>query len=220
MKQRQIKIAPSILSADFANMERDIKKVIAAGADLLHCDVMDGMFVPNISFGFKMIEDIKKKGVAAPLDVHLMIDRPERYVERFVAAGADIVTIHIEACKAVKDTLLKIRQLGAIAGLVVNPHTAIDGILPYLEYCGMVLLMSVQPGFGGQKFMPHVLEKAAALKKIIGQNGYDIDLEMDGGITQENAAEVKAAGVNVLVAGSSVFGAPDWKTAIDGIRKA
>ena len=219
MKKKPIKIAPSILSADFANMERDVKRITDAGADLLHCDVMDGVFVPNISFGFKMLEDIKKT-TEIPLDVHLMIVEPERYVERFVKAGADIVTIHIEVCRAVPETLKAIKAAGAKAGLVVNPHTPIDGILPYLKDCDMVLLMSVQPGFGGQKFMPHVLEKVKALKQIIDDKGYDIDLEIDGGITLENAAEVKAAGANVIVAGNTVFGAPDYKAIIEELRKA
>ena len=217
MKQRKTLIAPSILSADFANMERDVRRVTDAGADLLHCDVMDGVFVPNISFGFKMIEDIKRTA-KLPLDVHLMIEKPERYAERFLKAGADILTFHLEACKDAGETLKAIKDLGAKRGLVVNPHTPIDGLLPYLKNCDMILLMSVQAGFGGQKFMPHVLEKIRALKKVIDDCGYDIDLEVDGGITAENAGAVKAAGANVIVAGSAVFGAADWKAAVAALR--
>ena len=217
MKQRKIMIAPSILSADFANMARDVKRVTDAGADLLHCDVMDGVFVPNITFGFKMIEDIKRKA-KIPLDVHLMIAEPERYAERFVKAGADILTFHLEACKDVGGTLKAVKKLGAKRGLVVNPHTPVDGLLPYLKDCDMILLMSVQAGFGGQKFMPHVLEKISALKEIIDNNNFAVDLEVDGGITAENAGAVKAAGANVIVAGSSIFGARGCKKAIAALR--
>lgn len=219
MKQRKIMIAPSLLSADFANMERDVKMITEAGADLLHCDVMDGVFVPNITFGFKMIEDIKKTA-RIPLDVHLMIAQPEKYAVRFAEAGAGIVTVHVETCEAVYETLKNIKKAGAKRGLVVNPYTPIEGILPYMGECDMVLLMSVQPGFGGQKFMPHVLDKAKALRQIIDRNSYDIDLEIDGGITLENVKEVKAAGINVIVAGSAIFGAKDCKAAIEGLRKA
>jgi ribulose-phosphate 3-epimerase len=217
MKQKAIKIAPSILSGNFANMERSVKKVTAAGADILHCDVMDGVFVPNISFGFKMIEDIKKKA-KLPLDVHLMITEPERYVERFVKAGADIVTFHVEACKKIPETLKAIKKAGAKRGLVLNPHTPIETVLPYLKDCDMILVMSVQAGFGGQEFMPHVLEKITVLKEMIDNNNYAIDLEVDGGITLNNVKDVKAAGANVIVAGSTIFGARSCKAAIKGLR--
>jgi len=217
MKQKAIKIAPSILSGDFANMERSIKRVTAAGADILHCDVMDGVFVPNISFGFKMIEDIKRKA-KLPLDVHLMITEPERYAERFVKAGADIVTFHVEACKKIPETLKALRAAGAKRGLVINPHTSIETVLPYLKDCDMILLMSVQPGFGGQEFMPHVLEKISVLKEMIDNNNYAVDLEVDGGITLENVKQAKAAGANVIVAGSTVFGARGCKKVIAGLR--
>ena len=219
MKQKDIKIAPSVLSADFSDMAREVKRVEAADADLLHCDVMDGVFVPNLTFGFKMIEDIRKT-TKLPMDVHLMIVEPERYAERFVKAGADIVTFHIEACKSVAAALKAIKDAGAKRGLVVNPHTPIDGILPYLGECDMVLLMSVQPGFGGQKFMPRVLDKVRALKAVIDEKKYDIDIEIDGGITLDNIAEVKAAGVNVIVAGNTIFSAKDMKSVIYNLRNS
>ncbi len=217
MTKRSVKIAPSILSADFSNMAAGVKRAEAAGADMIHCDVMDGVFVPNLTFGFKMIEDIKKS-TRLPLDVHLMIVEPERYVERFVKAGADIVTFHIEACKSVPETLAAIKAAGARRGLVINPHTPVDGILPYLKDCDMVLVMSVMPGFGGQKFMPHVLDKVRTLKKIAVEKNYTFDIEIDGGITIENASEVKAAGVNVIVAGNTLFAAKDMKAAVEGLR--
>ncbi|MBQ8885534.1 MAG: ribulose-phosphate 3-epimerase [Clostridia bacterium] len=215
---QKIKVAPSILSADFAKMGEEVKRLEENGADLVHCDVMDGVFVNNITFGLKMVEDIRKH-TSLPLDCHLMIVEPEKYVERFVKAGADIVTVHYEACKeTLKDTLLKIKAAGAKCGAVINPDTPVSAIEDVVPLCDMILVMSVFPGFGGQKFIPESLDKLRALRKLIEGTGKEIDLEIDGGVSPENAATIKAAGANVIVAGSAVFKAADMRAAIDGIR--
>ena len=215
---QKIKVAPSILSADFAKMGEEVKRLEENGADLVHCDVMDGVFVNNITFGLKMVEDIRKH-TSLPLDCHLMIVEPEKYVERFVKAGADIVTVHYEACKeTLKDTLLKIKAAGAKCGAVINPDTPVSAIEDVVPLCDVILVMSVFPGFGGQKFIPESLDKLRALRKLIEGTGKEIDLEIDGGVSPENAATIKAAGANVIVAGSAVFKAADMRAAIDGIR--
>lgn len=201
-----IKIAPSILSADFVNMERDIKMLEKAGADYVHCDVMDGMFVPNITFGPQMIKSISNI-TDLPLDVHLMVQSPERYVEEFANAGADIITVHVEATTHLQRTLSVIRSLGKKAGAVLNPATSLDTLEYVLDDVDMVLLMSVNPGFGGQTFIPAVLEKTRRLKEMIDRSGKKIDIEIDGGVSPANIAEVVNAGANVVVAGSAVFGA-------------
>lgn len=215
---RNIKIAPSILSADFARMGEEVKNLEANGADVVHCDVMDGVFVNNITFGIKMVEDIRKH-TSLPLDCHLMIVNPEKYVERFVKAGADIVTVHYEACKNnLKDVLLQIREAGAKCGAVINPDTPVSAIADVVSVCDMILVMSVFPGFGGQKFIAEVLEKVKQLRALADENGQELDIEIDGGISPDNAAEVKRAGANVLVAGSSVFKAADRRAAIEALR--
>lgn len=201
-----IKIAPSILSADFVNMERDIKMLEKAGADYVHCDVMDGMFVPNITFGPQMIKSISNI-TDLPLDVHLMVQSPERYVEEFANAGADIITVHVEATTHLQRSLSVIRSLGKKAGAVLNPATSLDTLEYVLDDVDMVLLMSVNPGFGGQAFIPAVLEKTRRLKEMIDRSGKKIDIEIDGGVSPANIAEVVNAGANVVVAGSAVFGA-------------
>ena len=214
-----IKIAPSILSADFAKMGDAVKELCDKGADLVHCDVMDGVFVPNITFGIKMIADIKKVSTI-PLDVHLMIVEPWKYIEAFANAGADIITIHQEACKdRLSDTLKAIKSLGVKCGAVINPNTPVSTLKDCIELCDMVLLMSVYPGFGGQKFIPEVLEKLKQAKALIDSTGKEIDLEIDGGVTLENAKAVKEAGANVLVAGSTVFNHSDRAQAIDLLRR-
>ncbi|MBE7086018.1 MAG: ribulose-phosphate 3-epimerase [Clostridiales bacterium] len=202
---KKIKIAPSILSADFSKMGEEVRSLEENGADVVHCDVMDGVFVNNITFGIKMVEDIKKH-TSLPLDCHLMIVHPEKYVERFAKAGADIITVHYEACQDnLKEVLMLIKSTGVKCGAVINPDTPVDKIKDVVTLCDMVLVMSVFPGFGGQKFIPTALDKLRELRAIIDESGKEIDLEIDGGVTAENVEEIKAAGANVIVAGSAVF---------------
>ena len=204
-----VKIAPSILSANFAKMGEEVRSLEACGADLVHCDVMDGVFVNNITFGIKMVEDLRKI-TTLPLDCHLMIVHPEKYVERFVKAGADIVTVHYEACQDnLKETLVLIKNAGAKCGAVINPDTPVEKIKDIIPLCDMVLVMGVFPGFGGQKFIPTALDKLREIRQIINESGKDIDLEIDGGVNLQNIEEIKAAGANVIVAGNTVFSATD-----------
>ena len=213
---KQIWIAPSILSADFARMGEEVETLDGVG-DLIHCDVMDGAFVPNISFGPKMVKDLRRH-TRLPLDVHMMVQDPERYVDDFIAAGADYVTIHVEACSCVKETLAHIRSCGVKCGVVVNPETELAAAAPYLADCDMVLLMSVHPGFGGQKFIAPVLDKVRALRGMLDADKLAARLEIDGGVCAENAADIRRAGADVLVAGSYLFGAADRKAAADALR--
>ncbi len=214
----EIKIAPSILSADFSKMGEEVKGLEESGADIVHCDVMDGVFVNNITFGIKMVEDLRKI-TSLPLDCHLMIVNPEKYVERFAKAGADIITVHYEACKeGLKDTLQLIKNCGVKCGAVINPDTPVEKIKDVIPMCDMVLVMSVFPGFGGQKFIPECLEKLRQVRAIIDACGKDIDLQIDGGVTADNVAQVKAAGANVIVAGSAVFKAEDKGAMIASLK--
>ena len=215
---KKIKIAPSVLSADYTKMGEEVRSLEQSGADLVHCDVMDGVFVNNITFGIKMVEDLRKI-TALPLDCHLMIVDPEKYVERFAAAGADIITVHYEACKDDLANVLKlIKETGKKCGAVINPDTPVEKIKDEILLCDMVLVMSVFPGFGGQKFIPDVLDKVREIRAIIDESGKDIDLEIDGGVTSENVAEIKAAGANVIVAGSAVFKAENRAEMIEKLR--
>lgn len=198
-------IAPSILSADFSTLGNDIATVVAAGAEMIHLDVMDGKFVPNISFGAPVIGSVRKV-VNALFDVHLMIEEPIRYLEDFRKAGADIITVHYEACSDVEATLKKIESFGLKVGLALSPDTSVDVIKPYLELTDMILVMSVYPGFGGQSFIEHSLSKVREVKELALQSGKDeLWIEVDGGIGAANIKSVKKAGANVCVAGSSVF---------------
>ena len=212
-----IKISPSILAADFANLERDISRV--SSADYLHVDVMDGLFVPNITIGVPVVKSIRAV-TALPLDVHLMIDRPVRYVEDFCKAGADIVPVHVEADteENTRLALERVRALGKRAGVVLKPKTPAEAALPFLDQCAMVLVMTVEPGFGGQSFMEDMLEKVRTLRGWINGRGLDCELEVDGGIGPRTAPPAVEAGANVLVAGSAVYGAEDIPARIAELR--
>jgi ribulose-phosphate 3-epimerase len=212
-----IKIAPSLLSADFYNLEKEIEMLEKAKADYIHFDVMDGAFVPNISFGLPVIECLKPK-TTIPFDVHLMIENPENYLARFIDAGADIVTFHVEATVHVHRAIQMIKEKGAKAGVVLNPHTPLSQAEHVLSELDMVLLMSVNPGYGGQKLIPEILEKGKSLRKMIEDKGLDIDLEIDGGVNPDNAARIAEFGFNIFVAGSAVFGADDPISAIKKIK--
>ncbi len=206
---RKIQIAPSILSANFSKMGEEVRSMEECGADVIHYDVMDGVFVNNITFGLKMLEDIRPH-TTLPIDAHLMIVHPEKYVERFAKAGADIITVHWEACQDnLKEVLELIKSTGVKCGAVINPDTPVEKIKDVIPLCDMVLVMSVFPGFGGQKFIPSALDKLREIRAIIEESGKDIDLEVDGGITAENVRDAVEAGANVIVAGSAVFKAPD-----------
>lgn len=201
----RMKLAPSILSADFKELGEEIKKTEEGGAEYLHFDVMDGMFVPNISFGAPVLKSIQGH-TKQVLDVHLMVTEPIRYIEVFAKAGADIITVHTEACQDLQATITEIRRQGVKAGVTIKPATPVSVVAPILDQVDMVLIMSVEPGFGGQKFIQESLDKVRELKKMIDERNLSVDIEIDGGVTVDNAAEIAEAGVNVFVVGSSVFG--------------
>ena len=215
---KRVKVAPSILSADFSKMGEEVQLLETYGADMVHCDVMDGVFVNNITFGIKMVADLRKM-TTLPLDCHLMIVHPEKYVERFVKAGADYVTVHYETCQDnLKQVLQMIKNAGAKCGAVINPDTPVEKIKEVIPLCDMVLVMSVFPGFGGQKFIPSALDKLREIKGIIDDCQKDILLQIDGGVTLENVREIKEAGANVIVAGSTVFNAENRAEAIEKLK--
>lgn len=207
-------VAPSILSADFANLEKEITDVAAAGADWIHVDVMDGRFVPNITIGIPVVKSLKKIS-PVPLDVHLMIEEPERYVEDFIKAGSDYLTIHVESTGNPAEVLKKIRQLGAKAGITLRPGTSVETVLPLLSLCDLVLVMTVEPGFGGQSFMEDQVAKISVLRQEIRKQNSNCLIEVDGGINAETAKMCHEA--DVFVAGSYVFGR-DYKTAISSLK--
>lgn len=212
-----IKISPSILACDFSRLGEEIESIRIAGAEMAHLDVMDGIFVTNISFGLPVIESIRKS-TEMFLDVHLMITKPERYIDRFIDAGADLVTFHVEATDCPDKCIEIIKSRGKKAAISVKPNTPIEEIYPFLDSCDMILVMTVEPGYGGQTLIPECLEKVKKLKAEIDKRGLSVDIQVDGGINEKNAADAKAAGANVLVAGSAVFKYIDRKAAIDKLR--
>lgn len=215
------KISPSILSADFVNLERDIRALAAAGSDYVHIDVMDGLFVPNISIGIPVVAAIRKI-TDLPLDVHLMIDRPIRYVDDFCKAGADILTIHLEADtpENTRRALENIRANGVKAALSIKPKTPAEAVVPYLPLCSLILVMTVEPGFGGQSFMEDMMPKVAAIRRYIDEQNPACELEVDGGVNEQTAKICAAAGANVLVAGSAYFKAPDKAAFVKALQNA
>lgn len=197
-------LAPSMLSADFKELGKEIRTIEENGAKYLHFDVMDGIFVPNISFGMPVLKSIRP-GTNLVCDAHLMITEPIRYVEEFAKAGADVITVHLEACEDVDATIAKIKECGCKVGVSIKPMTPVSALKPYLEKIDMILIMSVEPGFGGQKFMPIALDKLAETRAMLDEKGLQVDLQVDGGITVHNIEDVIKAGANIIVAGSSVF---------------
>ena len=213
------RIAPSILSADFGRLAEEVRAVTAAGADLIHVDVMDGHFVPPITIGPLVVEAVRR-ATALPLDVHLMIEAPERQVSEFIGAGATGVTVHVEAPGDVAATLAAIRAGGARPGLALNPPTPLDRVRPFLHAIDLLLVMSVNPGWGGQPFVDGSMEKLAAARRLRAETGARFVIEVDGGIKAHNAAAAVEAGADILVAGSAIFGAADYAAAIRGLRTA
>ena len=212
-------IAPSILSADFARLGEDVRAVLDAGADIVHFDVMDNHFVPNLTIGPMILEALRNFGIAAPIDVHLMVEPVDRIIPDFAAAGADYITFHPEASRHVDRSLALVRDSGAKSGLVFNPATPLDWVAHVLDKIDMILIMSVNPGFGGQAFIPEALNKLRAARRLIDDSGYDIRLEIDGGVKVDNIGEIAAAGADTCVAGSAIFGSDDYAATIAAMKK-
>jgi ribulose-phosphate 3-epimerase len=212
------KIAPSILSADFSRLGDEVRAIEKGGADVIHVDVMDGHFVPNITIGPLVVQGLKKL-TSLPLDVHLMIENPERYIEVFAQAGSDWITIHAEVCPNLKRMIKKIRQLNVRPGIVLKPATSLKTLYPVLDHLDLVLLMSVNPGFGGQSFIPSILKKIERLRKMIDQNCYRLEIEVDGGVKVENIKEVSKAGGDIFVVGTGIFKTKDYGETIRKLRE-
>ncbi len=215
---RPLAIAPSILSADFGRLGEEIRAITEAGADLIHVDVMDGHFVPNLTIG-PMIVEVARRLTSLPLDVHLMISNADSYLDDYARAGADVIAVHAEACTHLHRTVQRIRQLGKKPCVVLNPATPLDAVAYVIDQLAMVLIMSVNPGFGGQKFIDAVVPKITELRQLISDRDLDVDIEVDGGIKVDNVARVVAAGANVIVSGSGIFGTPDYKATIAAMRE-
>ena len=213
-----IKVSPSLLAADFSNLQREIEGVYQGGADMLHLDVMDGKFVTNISFGLPVIQSIRKV-TDIVFDVHLMIDQPERYIERFISAGADIVTFHLEATEVADVCIDIIKKAGKKVGISIKPNTPAEAIYPYLDRCDLALVMTVEPGYGGQSIIKECLEKVTKIKAEAENMGLEIDIQVDGGINLDTAKEAVSSGANVLVAGSAVFGKSDVGAVIKALKQ-
>jgi ribulose-phosphate 3-epimerase len=216
--QQPDQIAPSLLSADFARLGEEIAAVERAGIDLLHFDVMDGHFVPNISMGVPILQSIRKI-TKLPLDAHLMISEPEKYVEVFIKSGANSVSVHCEVCPDIPKIARRIRDLGARASIGINPETSIDRVIAAAAHLDMILIMSVHPGFGGQHFIPESLQKLREVRRELQRRGLSLDVEIDGGIKADNIADVKAAGANVFVSGSGIFGEQDYAKIVTHMRE-